>query len=131
VNTLYEVLAPLRAVADHLDRHDLPTPVGINVSVYGRTVVIQLRETGLRLTSGALLAWARTLADVTVEAWRPPTGHSVHLTVSGRLDSGQLLHVYDAVDFDAATFPDMPEGSKHDVSLTVLHMWASAGEVAA
>jgi hypothetical protein len=131
VNTLYEVLVPLRAVTDHLDRHDLPTPVGVNVSVYGRTLVVQLHQVGLRRIAGALLAWARTLADVTVEAWRTPSADSVHLTVVGRLSSGQLLHVYDAVEFDSATFPDMPEDTKHDLSLTVLHVWAAAGEVAA
>jgi hypothetical protein len=132
MNTLYEVLAPLRAVADHLDRHDLPIPVGINVSVYGRTVTVQLQETGLCLVSDALLAWARTLADVAAEAWRPPSGHSVHLSVAGRLPSGQLVHVYDAVDFDSATFPDLPTDARHDLSLTVLHVWAAAsGEVAA
>jgi hypothetical protein len=131
MNAFYEVLTPLRAVADHLDRHDLPRPVGINISVYGRTVVIQLQETGLRLVSGGLLAWARTLTDVAAETWRTPTGNSVHLSVAGRLPSGQLLHVYDAVDFDPVAFPDMPEDAKHDVSLSVLHVWASAGEVAA
>jgi hypothetical protein len=55
----------------------------------------------------------------------------VHLTVAGRLHSGQLLHVYDAVEFDPATFFDMPEDAKHDLSLTVLQVWASAREVAA
>jgi hypothetical protein len=130
MNGDYEVLAPLRAIAAHLERHELPAPVGVDVRAFGRPVVVQLHQVGLRSASGALLVWARTLADVTVEAWRVPSGDSVHLTVAGRLLAGLLVHVYDAVDFDSATFPDMAEDAKLGMPLRVLHVWAGAGEVA-
>jgi hypothetical protein len=52
----------------------------------------------------------------------------VHLTVAGRLP---LVEVYDGVGFAPATFPDMPEDSKQEIELGVLHGWAAAGEVAA
>jgi hypothetical protein len=131
MNTDYEILAPMRAVIAHLERHNLAAPVGVTIATYGRCVSIHLQATGLVDVSGALLVWARTLADVTVEAWRPPTGDSVHLSVAGRLPTGLLLHVDDGVPFDAATFPDLPTDARHDLSLTVLHVWASSGEVAA
>ncbi|HEV7976139.1 hypothetical protein [Amycolatopsis sp.] len=131
MTTTYEILAPMRAVMAHLERHDLAAPVGINIATYGRSVTIHLQATGLGDVCAALLCWARSLADVTVEAWRPPTGDSVHLNVAGRLPTGLLVHVYAGVPFDAATFPDLPTGARHDLSVTVLHVWASSGEVAA
>jgi hypothetical protein len=63
MNTLYEVLGPLREIADHLDRHDLPTPAGVTVNVCGRTLMVQLHQVGLHGVSAALLAWARTLTE--------------------------------------------------------------------
>jgi hypothetical protein len=131
MTTDYEILAPMRAVIAHLERHELAAPVGVTIATYGRSVTIHLQATGLADVSAALLVWARTLADVTVEAWRPPTGDSVHLNIAGRLATGLLVHLYAGVTFDAATFPDLPTGARHDLSLTVLHVWASRGEVAA
>jgi hypothetical protein len=131
MNTAYEILAPMRAVIAHLERHHLAAPVGIDISTYGRSVVVHLQGDGLTGVSAALLGWARTLADVNVEAWRPPSAVSVHLTVSGRLPTGLLVHAYAGVRFDVATFPDLPTGARHGLSLTVLHVWASSGEVAA
>jgi hypothetical protein len=130
MNTIYEVLAPLRAVADHLERHELPAPVGVTIRSYGRAVTVQLHQVGLHRVSGALLAWARTLAEVTVEAWRSPAGDSVHLTVAGRLPSGLLIEVYDGVPFTPMAFPDLPVDAKQEVELGVLHGWAAIGEVA-
>jgi hypothetical protein len=131
MNSAYEVLAPLRAVADHLERHELPAPVGITIRSYGRAVTVQLHQVGLHRVSGALLAWARTLADVTVEAWRSPAGDTVHLTVAGRLPSGLLIEVYDGVAFAPVAFLDLPADAKQDVELGVLHGWAAAEGVAA
>jgi hypothetical protein len=47
----------------------------------------------------ALLAWAHTLAEVTAEAWRVPSGEDVHLSVIGRLPGGASIPVYAGVAF--------------------------------
>jgi hypothetical protein len=126
MTTTYEVLAPLRAIADHLDRHDLPVPVHVDVRTYGRVITVQLHESGLSGLARALLTWAASLAENTVELWRCPSGHSVHLTVAGRLPSGLLVHVYGSAGYSSAMFPDMPEDTKQDVELSVLRRWAVA-----
>jgi hypothetical protein len=85
---------------------------------------MQVHEGELPRLARALLAWAASLAESTVELWRCPEGHSVHLTVAGRLPSGLLVHVYGSAVYTSAMFPDMPEDAKQDVELTVLRQWA-------
>jgi hypothetical protein len=46
-----------------------------------------------------LLAWADTLAEVTTEVWRVPSGDCVHLSVIGQLPEGITIRVYGGVPF--------------------------------
>jgi hypothetical protein len=44
-----------------------------------------------------VLAWADTLTAVTAQAWRVPSGHSVHVSVTGQLTRGARIRVYGAM----------------------------------
>jgi hypothetical protein len=46
-----------------------------------------------------LLAWADTLTGATTEAWRVPSGDSVHLSVIGQLPDGVSIRVYGGMAF--------------------------------
>lgn len=41
-----------------------------------------------------IAAWADTLSEVTAEAWRIPSGESVHPSVIGRFSDGATVRVY-------------------------------------
>ena len=49
---------------------------------------MQLDGHDLPEIAAALLSWADTLTAVTAHAWRVPSGHSVHLSVTGQLSRG-------------------------------------------
>ena len=60
---------------------------------------MQLRCADLPDIAAALLSWADTLTAVTAQAWRVPSGQSVHVSVTGQLTRGARIRVYGAMPF--------------------------------
>ncbi len=102
-------------------------------SIYGEHAVIQLRTGQLADLAAGLLGWADTITSVSAEAWRPPTGTSVHLTVTGRLlHDSTLVKVYSGVPYTADVFgADLQPDGRQSLGLSVLRGWASGAAVAA
>jgi hypothetical protein len=101
-------------------------------SLYGEHVLIQLRTSQLPELAAGLLGWADTITNVSAEAWRPPTGTSVHLTVTGRLHDSTLVKVYSGVPYTVDVFgPDLQPDGRQSLGLSVLRGWASDTAVAA
>jgi hypothetical protein len=118
--TATDLLDSLRA---HLAEFDLPDLYSVNVtqSFSGPSVTAQLACHTPPQTGPALLAWADTLAEVTAEAWRVPSGEDVHLSVIGRLPSGVSIRVYAGVVFtEHGIGADLPPDASTTVPLTTL-----------
>jgi hypothetical protein len=123
----------LDAIRTHLTEFELPELYSINAtkSLSGPNVTAQLACHTLPQIADALLAWADTLTDATVKAWRPPRGDTVHLSVIGLLTSGISVAVYGGVDFtDHSIGNDLAPDASTIVPLTVLRQRATFGEVA-
>lgn len=124
VATLLTYLSTIQA---HLARHPgLAGPCCVKAEIHtlGTNVVIQLDcNHRLSTVAGGLLTWADSLTDVTAEAWRVPSGDSVHLSVTG-LAGGVSVLVYDAAPFDVAVFADLVPGQRQPISLGQLRAWA-------
>ncbi len=123
------MLRLLGSIREHLATHALTTPLAsITVAdnlIDGEHVTVQLRSSPLADVSSALLAWVDTLTKVTVTAWRPPHGKSVHLTVTGERHDTTKVLVYGGVDFTEDVFGDLQPGGRQSVALSVLRAWAS------
>lgn len=127
------MLRLLGSIREHLATHALTTPLA-SVTVAdglldGEHVTVQLRASLPSDLSVALLAWVDTLTKVTVTAWRPPHGKSVHLTVTGERHDTTSVLVYGGVDFTKDVFGDLQPGGRQSVALSVLRSWSA--EVAA
>ena len=98
MNTVIDQLDSLRA---HLTAVELPDLYSVNVITAsdGPTVSAQLACHHPPQIATGLLAWADTLTDVTIEAWRVPSGDTVHLSVLGRLPDGVSIRVYGGMAF--------------------------------
>jgi hypothetical protein len=96
--TTADLLEGLRA---HLTGFELPPLCSVNLTqgFSGAKVSAQLAHHTPPQTRSALLAWAETLTEVTAEAWRVPSGESVHLSVLGHLPSGAPIRIYAGVAF--------------------------------
>ncbi len=126
-------VALLDAIRVHLTEFELPELYSIHVtrSLSGPSVTAQLAcHTPPQIVT-ALLAWADTLTDTTIEAWRVPSGDTVHLSVIGLLSGGVSVAVYGGVAFtDHSIGKDLAPDAHTTVSLTVLRQRATLGEVA-
>jgi hypothetical protein len=127
----------LGSVRDHLGAFstgaDIASVFVGSDSVDGEYAVVQLRAGQLAGLAAGLLGWADTITGVTAEAWRPPTGVSVHLTVTGRLlHDSTPVKVYGGVPYTADVFgPDLQPDGRQSLGLSVLRGWASGAAVAA
>ncbi len=75
-----------------------------------------------------VLAWADTLTTVTVQAWRPPTSHRVHLSMANALGgpAGTVeLTVFGDADHDPVLVGDLAPGEYRAVTLGELRSWAA------
>jgi hypothetical protein len=97
--------------------------------VDGDQVTVHLMPVQLPALATGLLTWADTLTAITVTAWRPPHGKTVHLDVTGQLPDTTRVTVYGGVDYTDALFGDLQPGGRHGVALSVLRGWA-AGDAA-
>jgi hypothetical protein len=74
---------------------------------------------------------ADTLTAITVTAWRPPHGQSVHLTLSGRLSDKTPVEVYSGIDYSDALFGDLQPGGRQGVALSILRGWTTGNSAVA
>jgi hypothetical protein len=126
--TATDLLDSLRA---HLAEFELPDLYSVNVtkSFSGPSVTAQLACHTPPQTGSALLAWADTLADVTAEAWRVPSGQDVHLSVIGRLSGGASIRVYAGVVFtEHGIGADLPPDTSTTVPLATLRQQLTLGK---
>jgi hypothetical protein len=129
--TTADLLDSIRA---HLADFQLPDLYSVNVtqSVSGPSVTAQLACHTPPQPGPALLAWADTLAEVTAEAWRVPSGEDVHLSVIGRLPGGVSIRVYAGVVFtEHGIGADLPPDASTTVALATLHKRVTLGQVTA
>ncbi|HEV7980850.1 hypothetical protein [Amycolatopsis sp.] len=121
----------LDTIRDHLDLYDLPPVAAVDVTTGYKPVTVMLEAFDLPAVASGLLAWADTLDQVTASLWRVSDRPSVHLSITGRMASGVPVRVWSAVAFSEAIFPDLPSGSRQEMPVFVLRVWADLGEVAA
>ncbi|MGH8940694.1 MAG: hypothetical protein ACRDV2_15305 [Actinomycetes bacterium] len=122
----------LNSIRAHLAAFDLPPMWSMHVvaSFSGPNVTVQLARRESPEIACALLTWADTLAEVTADAWRIPSGDCVHLSVLGQLPGGASIRVYGGVVFtEHGIGADLaPEASK-TVPLAALREHATVGAV--
>jgi hypothetical protein len=118
-------------VVGHLVQHQLPEPASLHLTTNTLDQAearVQVHSASLADTAGLLLAWANTLPDLALRAWRPAPGATVHLDVDATLTGPAgcvALTVFGGVDFDAALFPGLEPGQRCPVSLGQLTAWAA------
>ena len=126
------VVALLDSLRTHLAEFELPDLCSVHVtrSFSEPSVTAQLACHQPPQIASALLAWADTLTGVTVEAWRVPSGDSVHLSVIGQLPGGISVRVYGGMVFTQCGIgADLAPDASTTVPLAVLRERATLGEV--
>ncbi|HWR48061.1 MAG TPA: hypothetical protein VN327_10695 [Pseudonocardiaceae bacterium] len=122
----------LDAFRSHFDQFELPDLYSVHVITGsgGPRVSAQLAAHHPPQIATGLLAWADTLTDVTAEAWRVPSGDSVHLSVIGRLAEDVTVRVYGGVPFTPrGPGADLAPNTSATVTLAVLRHLAILGKV--
>jgi hypothetical protein len=129
MNTVVDRLDSLRA---HLAAFELPKLYSVTLlnAWGGLDVSAQLACHHPPEIATGLLAWADTLTDLTTEAWRVPSGDTMHLSVIGQLPQGISIRVYGGVPFiEHGIGADLAPDSSTIVSLAVLRHLATPGKV--
>jgi hypothetical protein len=125
--TAMDLLDCLRA---HLGAFELPDLCSVHASIHEPHITAQLRAQDPPQLAAGLLAWADTLTDATAEVWRVPAGHSIHLSITGRLPGGMSVHVYGGMPFTThGPGGDLAPGTTAPVLLASLRHLATPGEV--
>ncbi|MBV8542163.1 MAG: hypothetical protein JO063_13980 [Pseudonocardiales bacterium] len=117
-------------LATHLSEHALAQPASLEmISEPQRSrVTAQVHSLTVPSIAAELLAWADTLPTVTAQAWRPPCGDRVHLSMASTLNgpAGTVeLTVYGGADHDPAVVGDLAPGEYRAVTLDALRAWAA------
>lgn len=129
MTTTVELLDAFRA---HLAAFEVPDLCSVTVtrSFSEPSVTAQLACHTPPQIASALLAWADTLTDTTIEAWRVPNGNYVHLSVTGRFPGGVSIQVYGSAPFTEHNLgADLAPDASTTVPLAVLREQTTAGEV--
>ncbi len=124
----------LDVIREHLAAFELPGLCSVSVVVSSLTpqVSAQLACQELPEVAAALLAWADTLTEPAAEAWRVPTGHELHLSVTGHLSGGATVRVYAGVAFhERGLGADLAPNARTPLLLAKLRPVAALGEVPA
>jgi hypothetical protein len=116
-------------LAVHLAHHALPEPVSLEVinKTHRSRLTAQVHSLTMPEVATELLAWADTLTTVTVQAWRPPSGDRVHLSMVSTLcgPTGTVeLTVFGGTDHDPAVVGELAPGEHRAVTLDELRTWA-------
>ncbi|MGH3780994.1 MAG: hypothetical protein ACRDRO_10310 [Pseudonocardiaceae bacterium] len=119
-----------RLLATHLTEHGLPQPVSLEVisTAHRSRLTAQVHFVNVPRIAAELLVWADTLTMVTVQAWRPPSGDRVHLSIASALrgPAGIMeLTIFGGADHDPALLGDLAPGEHRTVTLSDLRTWAA------
>jgi hypothetical protein len=118
-------------VVGHLVQHQLPEPTSLHLSTNTldrAEARVQVHSNSLTYTARLLLAWANTLTDITLRAWRPDNSTRVHLDVDASLTGPHgtvALTVFGGADFTEAVFPGLEPGQTRPMPLGQLAAWAA------
>lgn len=127
--TVAELLDTIRL---HLADFELPPLCSVTVSTSSLTPNVSAQLAGCEPPeiAAALLAWANTLTDPTADAWRVPSGETVHLAVTGWLPGGGTVRVYGGMSFtERGPGGDLAPGARSRLVLGALRPVAALGEV--
>jgi hypothetical protein len=127
--TVVDRLDSLRA---HLAAFELPELYSVHVlnAWGGLNISAQLACHQPPQIASGLLAWADTLTEVTIEAWRVPSGDSVHLSVIGQLPDGVTIRVYGGMTFtEHGIGADLTPDASTTVPWALLRERATLGQV--
>jgi hypothetical protein len=118
-------------LTSHLADHALPEPFSLEVisRAHHSHLTVQVRSMTVPEIASEVLAWADTLTTITVQAWRPPTGDRVHLSMTSTLNgpAGTVeLTVFGGADHDPVLVGDLAPGEYRAVALGELRAWAAA-----
>jgi hypothetical protein len=116
-------------LATHLADHALPEPVCLEVisRAHQSCLSVQVHSITVPEVASEVLAWADTLTTVTVQAWRPPTGDRVHLSMASTLSGPAAtveLAVFGAAEHEPVLVGDLAPGEYRAVTLGELRTWA-------
>jgi hypothetical protein len=118
-------------LATHLADHasSLPEPVCLEVisRAHQSRLTVQVPSMTVPEVASEVLAWADTLTTVTVQAWRPPTGDRVHLSMASALSgpAGTVdLVIFGGADHDPVLVGDLAPGEYRAVTIGELRRWA-------
>jgi hypothetical protein len=125
----------LDAIYTHLAAFELPAFASVHVAtpIPGEEgITVQLGGHDLPEIAAALLAWADTLTAVTAQAWRVPSGHSVHVSVTGQLTRDARIRVYGAMPFTGCGIgADLAPDATTTIPLATLRHVSTPKEVTA
>jgi hypothetical protein len=117
-------------LATHLSGHALPEPAALeaNSKTHQSRLAVQVSSRTVPSIAAELLAWADTLTTLTVQAWRPITGHRVHLSLASTLTgpTGPVeLTVYGGAPHDPTLIGELAPEEHQAVTLDELRTWAT------
>jgi hypothetical protein len=118
--------ALLRAFRMHVRGRHLPMPVILSFDIRGQEIVVLPEGArNLALQLGNILAWARTLTDVTARWWRTD-GERLHISVRGRTATGAHVRVYGGGHFsECVGHVQLAPNETAAVSMDALHAFLS------
>jgi hypothetical protein len=128
--TTPSVVPLLAAIHQHMTTFDLPEPCTVTVDPHpvrhGRQVAVHTSADGsMPVLAGKLLAWADSLTDIAVSAWRSHDGQSLHVEIGGVLTDGHTtVEAWGGVAYDAARF-ELAPGERRPVTFGCLREWAA------
>jgi hypothetical protein len=116
-------------LTSHLADHALPASRSVEVISRAQQarLTVQVQSMTVPEVAAEVLAWADTLTTVTVQAWRTPTGHRVHLSMTSTLSgpAGTVeLTAFGAADHDPVLVGDLAPGEYRAVTIGELRTWA-------
>ena len=129
MNTVIDRLDSLRA---HLAAVELPELYSVTLlNTWGElNISAQLAAHHPPQIATGLLAWADTLTNVIIEAWRVPSGDTVHLSVIGQLPDGVSIRVYSGMAFtEHGIGADLAPDASTTVPWALLRERATLGRV--
>jgi hypothetical protein len=128
IGTMFVQAAHL--LATHLSDHALPAPAYLEVisETHRSRLIAQVSSLSVPRIAAELLAWADTLTTVTLQAWRPPSSNTVHLSMASTLSTpaGSVeLTVYGGAHHNQALLGDLTPGECRAVTLSELRTLAT------
>jgi hypothetical protein len=114
-----------QVLATHLSDHALrePAALEVNSKTHQSRLAAQVSSRTVPSIATELLAWADTLTTITVQAWRPPTGNRVHLSMLSTLAGSVELTVYGGAPHDPTLLGELTPDECRAVTLGELRAW--------